>query len=409
MKRWMYVAVSAVVVAQFGIADARAQDASQDLITAARDLATSGRRPEAIRRLRARLAASPTDSDARVLLAAVLSWDGNYEEARTELAQVFKESPNRGDALAVLVNVELWSDHPDRAETLTRQALRRRPKDPELLFGHARALNALNRVPEARDVLDRLLLVDPRHVDGRRLRDRVGENLRRWSAGVSTSVDWFNDNRLAWQETSLSLKRRTNVGTVILRASQAHRFGSRDQIFEIEAYPSIRPGTYLELGAGWAPMAELYPVRRFMGDLYQSLGGGFQASIGMRRLDFDDPVHIYVGTLTKYYSDWAFTGRLFLTPNSIGTSRSYHVSTRRYFGDGTQYIGARVSQGSTREEIRGLNDTQLLNSHGAYGEASFLVSRRVGFDVRAGFSEDERIERVSLRQYTMSANFSVKF
>lgn len=409
MKRWMYVAMSAAVVAQLAVADARAQDASQDLVTAARELATSGRRPEAIRRLRARLASSPTDSDARVLLAAVLSWDGHYEEARAELAQVVKESPNRGDALNVLVNIELWSDHPDRAEVLTRGALRRRPKDTELLFGHARALNALNRIPEARDVLDRLLLVDPRHADGLKLRARVGENLRRWSAGVSTSVDWFNDNRLAWQETSVQLKRRTNVGTVILRASQAERFGSRDQQFEIEAYPSIRPGTYLELGAGWAPMAELYPVRKFMGDIYQSLGGGYQASIGMRRLDFTDPVHIYVGTLTKYYSDWAFTGRVFLTPGTIGTSRSFHVSARRYFGDGTQYVGARVSQGSTREEIRGLNDTQLLNSKGAYGEASLLVNRRVGFDVRGGFSQDQRIERIDLRQYTMSANFSVKF
>jgi hypothetical protein len=103
------------------------------------------------------VAASPENSDARVLLGTVLSWEGRYDEARRELEVVLTGRPTHGDALLASINVELWSDHPERAEELARRGLAERPADPNYLLARARALVALKRSTEARDALDRLL------------------------------------------------------------------------------------------------------------------------------------------------------------------------------------------------------------------------------------------------------------
>src|SRR4051794_28479945 len=60
----------------------------QDPVRAARELATSGHRAEALLLLDQRLAEKPSDSDARVLRGVILSWESRYDEARGDLQQV---------------------------------------------------------------------------------------------------------------------------------------------------------------------------------------------------------------------------------------------------------------------------------------------------------------------------------
>lgn len=69
---------------------------------------------------------------------------------------------------------------------------------------------------------------------------------------------------------------------------------------EIDAYPRFREGTYAYVSGAFAPSPSLFPQYRFTGDLYQSLGAGFEASVGYRRMQFTNAVNIYVGSLTNY-------------------------------------------------------------------------------------------------------------
>jgi YaiO family outer membrane protein len=381
---------------------------ANDVVTKARGLAVAGRRGEAIALLRDSVAASPANSDARILLGTVLSWEGRYDEARQELETVLGKSPTQSDALQASINVELWSDHPGRAEELSRRGLQQRPTDSTYLLTLARALVALKRPIEARDALDRLLAIDPRNAPADVLRRGLQGSLLRWQARVGTSHDAFSD-RDAWNESQVSLSRTTPAGSILIRGLHAQRFGLADSQIELEMYPRLRTGTYAYAAGAYAPNATLYPRYRYAADLYQSLGAGFEGSVGFRRLGFGSGVSVYAGSLAKYYGNWLFTGRLFATPNTAGTSRSVHASVRRYVGGAGTYIGLRYGRGAWREEARTLNDFEVLDSDIGAAEAVVILRGRLELNVSGSYGREDRVERLDLRQYSVSTGLGFRF
>lgn len=382
---------------------------ADDVVARARGLAVAGQRGEAIKLLQDSVAVSPGNSDARVLLGTVLSWEGRYDEARRELEVVLTNSPTHGDALPAMINVELWSNRSGRAEELASRALRNRPNDTGMLLARARALSALQRQTDARDTLDRLLVIDPRNEEALQMRRSMQESLRLWQARVSSSYDAFSDHRVAWREWQVSVGRTTPIGSILIRGSRAERFGLKDSQIEFEMYPRLRPGTYAYVAGAYAPDAILYPEYRYAADLYQSLGAGFEGSAGFRRLGFGRGVNIYAGSLSKYYGHWLFTGRAFVTPNSAGTSRSYHGSFRRYFGDAGAYVGLRYGGGGWREELRNRNDFEVLDSDVGTAEAIVILRGRLELNLTGSYSREDRVERRDLRQYSLSTGLGVRF
>lgn len=380
-----------------------------DVVTRARALAVAGQRGEAIKLLQDSLVISPRDSDARALLGTVLSWEGRYDEARRELEAVLTESPTHGDALPAMINVELWSNHSGRAEELASRALRNRPNDTGMLLARARALSALKRETEARDTLDRLLVIDPRNEQALQMRRSLRASLRLWQVRVSSAYDAFSDHRVAWREWQVSVGRTTPIGSILLKGSRAERFGLKDDQVEFEMYPRLRPGTYAYVAGAYSPNALLYPEYRYAADLYQSLGAGFEGSVGFRRLGFGRGVNIYAGSLSKYYGQWLFTGRAFVTPDSAGTSRSYHGSFRRYFGDAGTYVGLRYGRGGWREELRNRNDFDVLDSDAGAAEAIVILTGRLELNLTGSYSREDRVEQRGLRQYSLSTGLGFRF
>jgi YaiO family outer membrane protein len=384
--------------------------AGQDAILArARDLAGADRRADAIALLQDSLKGAPDNTDARTLLGTVLSWEGRYDEGRRELEVVLASRPDHADALAALVNVELWSGHPERAEQLASRALRHRPNDPVMLLARARALDAMSRPAEARDLLDRVMVIDPRNDQAREMRRGIREQLRLWQIRIGGSHDRFSGDRVAWREATVSLARATPIGSIGIVATRAERFGLNDHQFEVEAYPRFRPGTYAYIAAAYAPNAILFPTYRYAVDLSQSVGAGFEASGGFRRLGFGTGSNIYVGSLSKYYGQWLFTGRVFATPNSAAGARSYQASVRRYVGGHGTYVGARYGRGSWREEVRNLHDLGVLDSDVGAAEATIVLRRRLELRVSVSYGREDRVEQTDQRQYSLSTGIGFRF
>jgi YaiO family outer membrane protein len=348
-----------------------------DVLGSARTAAATGRRPEAIAALASHLEATPRDVDARLLYGLVLSWDGRYDEARQQLQQVLAQAPAYEDARIALMNVDWWS----------------------------------GRADDARTAADRILARDPGNQQARFVRERLEAASQPWSAGVAYSNDTFGDGRDAWHETSLSLTRRTTRGSLIVRASEAYRFGGSDQLIEVDFYPRVRPGTYAFVSLGGAPEATLYPSTRIALDLYPSIGLGFEVSGGLRRLGFSSTTYIYVGTLSKYVGNWMITGKVFRVPAAGDLdSTSYHGGFRRYIrGDGISYLGLTYSHGFSREEIRHAADLTTLDADTVRFEADQLVSRRFRLSATAGTSRQERQFRTPLWQTSLSGGFVVLF
>lgn len=351
--------------------------AQTDVIAQARAAASDGRRAEGIAMLERHLAANPRDVDARLVYGLILSWDGKYDEARTALNAVLTQAPDYLDARVALMNVEWWSGRLDEARILNKAVLAR----------------------------------DPGNTQARLVQQRLDARTRPWSAGVTYTNDTFNDQRDPWHEVALSLSRETPVGSIILRGSEAHRFGLEDHMVEVEFYPTFRAGTYAFVGVGFASDPLLYPDSRFSFDLYQSIGRGFEVSGGYRRLNFAEKTDIYLVTLTKYAGNWMLTGKTFLVPdNRLGDSWSYHGIARRYFGGaGTSFVGLGYSHGFSREEPRNAGDLIRVDADTFRGGAEIDLGDNFRVSFNASTSRQERAVLEPLWQTTLGAGIIVRF
>lgn len=386
-----------------------AQEAGENIVARARSLAIGNQRLEALALLDKRLAGHPDDTDARTLVGIIFSWEGRYDDARKALESVLERNPTHGDALPALINVELWSGHPARAEELISRSLRSRPNDTALLMTRASALKASNRPDAAVDVLDKLLEVDPTNQKAKQMKEDLKDSTRNWEASLDQSYEWFSDDRAAWLETQLNLKEHTRIGAVITRFSHAHRFSLDSNLLEVDAYPSLRPGTYAYLNAGWSPDSTLYPSYRLGGELFQNLRHGLEVSGGIRQLGFHDRVNVFTGSLTKYYGSWLFTARTYVTPSTIGDSVSMQYSARRYFGEGSSYVGARFGHGGAAVETGSLNEIEVLRSLSFAGELNWRITRRWTINFRGGESREDRLNNPRLQHHLADGALYFRF
>ncbi len=363
--------------------------AGQDRFNQARELAFAGDREGAREILHEILAARPNDWDARILLGRTLAWDKRYDEAREELLVVVRAKPNYSDARNALADVELWSDHPEAAIAFLDDGLANSPNNEDFLYKKATAQRKLGLLADAMITLDRLLDRNPSHTRGAKMFGslRVRRAKNKFGIGYGyTDVDTLSD---AWHGASAQLSRRTSLGSVSLRANWSQRFGRTATQFEIDAYPRIMDGLYVYVNYGYSA-DKLYPKHRFGGELYANLPKGIELSAGFRRLQFgSSDVTIYTGTVAKYVGNWWISLRPYVTPKSIGTSRSYALTVRRYFGNRDTFVGLTAGTGSSPTDIQDVTDLLRLDSRKVGVRASWAVTDLfiVKFGARYGWEE----------------------
>lgn len=197
-----------------------------------------------------------------------------------------------------------------------------------------------------------------------------GEQRPPTSVGVDYTYTHLDGDLDPWHLASLSVGRRTSLGSVIGRVNYAERFGSSGVQIEADAYPRVAPGAYGYLNAGYAPSG-VFPAWRFGGELFTTLGGGWEASAGARHLRFDSSqVTLYTGSVGKYVGNYWLSLRPYIRPKDGGLSASASLTARRYFAEASDYVGARVGYGSTpgdRLTSQELERTQAFSAslHGA--------------------------------------------
>ncbi len=404
--------VFALTAAALALAAAPAAAQSGDVVASARVAATTGHRAEALGDLERHLRESPRDVDARLLYGLVLSWEGRYDDARRELGSVLTQTPSYNDARVALANIAWWNGEYTELKRLADEARLQRPDDVEWMLHDARALDGLGRPRDARRVVQELLSRAPGHPQARTLKNRLDASLRPWSLTVGYGGDRFSDQRTPWSESAVSLSRQTPVGSVIARVSRVERFDMADQLFEVEAYPTFRPGTYAYVGVGFAKDDLLYPNYRVATDIYQAVGNGVELNAGFRRLGFTSTTDIYIGSVTKYSGSWMLTGRAMFVPDFEGPEDavSYHALVRRYVGgSGESWIGGGYSHGYSREELGDSAELQNLDADTVRANAEILVHPRWLLAASASTSRQERARLVPLWQHSFGASLTLYF
>jgi YaiO family outer membrane protein len=363
-----------VLIALYAQAQSWKQLNVDELFVKARKEAFEGNREEARAMLQEILDRSPEYFEVRIFLARTYAWDQQRDKAHEELTKVLAKAPTNEDTLSALCDVEMWDEQYNQALATANLGLQHHPNAEDFLYKKAVILSELNQKKEASATIDRLLEINPAHVKANQLKLNLNAAAMKYTAGVIYSADVFSRTFNPAHYLSAQLAREFSWGSAIVRMNYSNRFQSSGVQPEIDLYPRIANGVYAYLNYGYATSA-LFPNHRFGAEVYSKLPKSFEASAGMRYLNFGSgsTVAIYTGSIGWYVKDYWLSFRPYITPGNTGTSFSSSLSLRRYFQDGDNYIGFTSGFGFSPDD-RKIQSSNGLSTDGIY----LLRSQRFG-------------------------------
>lgn len=359
---------------------------SDDLFAIARNEAFNGSRSKARVFLLRALDFSPNYSEIRVFLGRTYAWDDHYDSARVAFATTIEKNPNYMDAYSAWADVEFWDDKPSIALDVVLSGLKRDANNETLLYKKAKALVALDKKVEAALVLDMLLNINPSHDDAKALKNKLKEASIKNSIALNYNNDLFSDVFDPAHYANLQYGRVTSKGSLFFRGNYSKRFGSTGYQGEVDFYPSLGKGLYMYLNYGYAK-STLFPEHRIGAELYFKLPKSFEGSVGLRHLYFSrtSTATLYTATLGKYYRNYWFSARTFITSNQSGVSNSYIIMARRYFADAENFLGLTTGFGfSPDQRFQSIAEGDIITLKSR--KIGLEYQRTVGFRWRLNFS-----------------------
>lgn len=383
---------------------------NEDLYKSARNFAFNGERKKARGICYKILKSEPLFYDVSVLLGRTYSWDKQYDSAKIVLNKIFENKPFYYDALDAMVDINLWTDSFKNAIVYADKGLSQNPNEESFLFKKARALNNLGEKKSVVEILNKILSMNPSDKDALNLLQDIKDEGRINSAALNYYIDVFNPYIPEWHIVSAQLSRKTKIGTIMARVNYGNRFNTNGWQIEMDAYPAIRKGTYLYLNAGYSPSI-IFPYYRLGIEVHQKIPKSFEASLGVRYLNFDpQDVIIYTGSVGKYWSNYWFSFRPYFTPGPSGVSQSYNFIARRYFSIADNYIGLTVGFGySPDDRVFLLFDqkTAQLQSQKIYFDFQQRIFNYFIFSCGVGYANEEWF--TALYRNKFSGNIGLSF
>ncbi len=290
--------------------------------------------------------------DASILMARTLAWEKRYDEAIEILQGVIRKEPSHKEALLAMTDVQSWAGNFREAVDYIDKVIVTDPINTSLLFRKAQLLNKLGEYQPTVILLNQILDTDPTHSEAKQLLSTIEVGRLRNFAGVGYRGDYFQMAD-SWHLFYAEYGRRTQgFGTVISRVNVAQRFGRTGLQFEADAYPTLGPGTYLYLNAGYSPHEQLFPTYRAGIELFQKLPKAWEASAGTRLLSFaHNDLLILTGSVSKYYKQYYFSFRPFFTlASNTPSSQAFFFTIRRYFSSPDHHLSITAGTGFSADD-----------------------------------------------------------
>jgi len=99
---------------------------------------------------------TPDYTDVRLLIGRTYAWDGNYAEANKFFKEALRRDSSYYDVYNAYFDSEYWADNYQNALTIINRGLEQHPQRIEFLERKIKALSALGRYEEARQVFERV-------------------------------------------------------------------------------------------------------------------------------------------------------------------------------------------------------------------------------------------------------------
>lgn len=175
-----------------------------------------------------------------------------------------------------------------------------------------------------------------------------------WTAEATVGGDSYVSDQSVWRPWSsaeLLVSRRFVGGSIGLGVTEVKRFDRRDGAWTLDLYRALWPGAHGNVRAQAAREGVVLPTTDLSAELYQGFSGGWEPSVGVRRLGYTDPVFLTSFSVGKYVSD-RWYGRVRGT--RAGRSGGHGGSSgsgllRRYLGSPREFV--ELAAGAGKEAV----------------------------------------------------------
>ena len=416
----LYQTFKAVILAVFLVsfaAVAQEQEYTTDeLYTQARNAAfEEDDYPKAIALLKAALKKSPDYLEVRVFLGRIYTYSDSLPQARMAFEEVLAKEKGHEEASFAYGNLEFWNDNSEAALKVVNKGLDYHPESENLGLLKAKVLRDLEAYEEATATLQGLLEQNPKLDQARSLLSSINSATAKNAVGLNYEFVYF-DERFddPWHLAALDYIRQTKLGSVAARINFANRFRTDALQFEVDAYPRISDVFYTYVNLGISSDSGIFPQYRAGFSLFSNLPASFEADAGFRYLAFDDDTFVYTLGLGKYYKNYWFNFRTYLTPSDSALSQSYALTVRYYFGGADDFIGARIGTGISPDDnansalFNGATITRLRSNNLTLFYRKLLGATHV-LTAQAGLEDQEYAADSSGLQFSVSVGFIKRF
>ena len=378
--------------------------------------------PKAIRLTKEALEISPDYSDIRIFLGRLYTWTDEKDLARKEFERVIQKNPGYEDAHLAYGYLEYWDDNPEKALIVIEPGIEKNPDSEGLLMLKAKIYNNLGKFTEANETLETLLKYDPNFSEARAFSQKIKDLSSKNQIGIDYDFVYFNERFSdPWHLASVSYGRRTGIGSITGRLNYANRFTTNGVQFEIDAYPRISNTFYTYVSGGISENGGIFPRYRAGFSLYANLPKSFEADAGFRFLSFSRSTWIYTASVGKYYSNYWFNLRTYLTPSNNSLSKSISLTVRYYLAGADDYLSLRVGTGlspdrpenyylynSDDEIVGSLDQKDLKSSNISLGYRKSIKQSNI-FSIDVGAENQEYALDKKGYQFTVGAGFTKRF
>lgn len=332
---------------------------------------------EAIKISKQALQQAPEYTDIRIFLGRLYTWSDQIDSARVVFEQLNGLHVQDEDFFLAYASFAYWNNQSIQAIQLIDQGLTYHPTSQDLLLLKAKVDYSNNAYDSAEKSVNQLLKLNPKQAEARALAKNIQEYTAKNAIGLNYNFVHFDkqfDND--WHIVALSYKRATPLGSVIFRTNYANKFADNGLQFEVEAYPRLSKIFYLYVAAGYSNNVGIFPKYRTGVSLYANLSHSFEGEVGYRQLYFTDNIWMYTASIGKYYQNFWFNLKTYLTPSHQNISQSYAGTARYYTKGANDYVGFMIGTGLSPEENRN-NLLQISN----YKLKTFKVGAEYNFSI----------------------------
>lgn len=355
---------------------------------------------------------APNYTDISVFLGRLYTWNKDVASARAVFEDLHKKGVTDEDYFIAYSSMEYWNDQNTAALKIIDEGLTNHPSSEALWLLKAKVYFADNEYAEAEKAIDNLLKINPKNTEAIALAVRIKDLSSKNAIGIIYNYSHF-DKQFAddWHMVGVSYKRTTSIGSFILRGNYANKFATNGTQIELEAYPRLSKTFYLYVGGGYSEDVGLFPKYRTGVSLNANLPHSFEAEIGYRQLYFTDNIWMYTASVGKYYKNFWFNLRTYITPDNKNISHSYTGTVRYYTKSAQDYFAFQIGTGISPEENRNNlldNETFKLRTFKIGAEYNFSI-RENAFSLGTMYYNQEYRPNEKGNQFDVTLGYTRKF